>query len=155
MLLDRAAIARRIPHQGSMCLLDQLVHCDAEQIVCCTERHLDPHNPLRNAQGLPATAGVEIAAQAMALHGALLADSASEPTQGYLASVRQLSLNVDWLDQCAGRLEIRARRLSAGSNSVLYGFSIVHEDEQLLNGRAAVILDAAVFGADQAEGGRQ
>lgn len=155
MLLDRAAIARRIPHQGSMCLLDELVHCDAEQIVCRTERHRDPDNPLRNALGLPATAGVEVAAQAMALHGALLADGASEPAQGYLASVRQLSLRVDWLDQCRDTLEIRAQRLSAGTNSVLYGFSIVHDGEELLSGRAAVILDAVAFDAGQSGGEEQ
>ena len=40
--LDRAGIAERIPHSGSMCLLDRLERWDAESIQCSTRTHALP-----------------------------------------------------------------------------------------------------------------
>lgn len=150
-VLDRRAIGARIPHQGRMCLLDGVGHCDDEQILCYSASHRAADNPLRNENGLPITAGVEYAAQAMALHGSLLDASGEAARAGYLASVRQLDLHADRLDDCIGNLEVRAARLSASGHSVLYEFSLAHAGRLLLNGRAAVILDAAAF-TDRAGG---
>ena len=69
--LDRAGIAARIPHAGSMCLLHALLDWSATTIACSAVSHRDADNPLRDAHGLPAAAAIEYAAQAMALHGAL------------------------------------------------------------------------------------
>ena len=44
MLIDRAGIAARIPHQGRMCLLDGVLEWDAERIRCCATSHRDPAN---------------------------------------------------------------------------------------------------------------
>ena len=77
--LDRAAIAARIPHHGTMCLLDAVDAWDSESIRCRATSHRDPANPLRDAGSLPATAAIEYAAQAMAVHGALLAPAARPP----------------------------------------------------------------------------
>src|SRR5213075_1172850 len=69
-------IARRIPHQGSMCLLDRVLEWDAEHIRCEATGHSQPDHPLRAHGRLGAACGVEYAAQAMAVHGALVAASA-------------------------------------------------------------------------------
>ena len=142
-MLDRAAIAARIPHQGSMCLLDAVVDWSATAISCRAISHTDPHNPLRAAGRLGAAAGIEYAAQAMAVHGALLADPGERPRQGYLASVRGVTLHANRLDDLPGELDIDAERLSGDANNILYRFSVSHAGRCLLEGRAAVILDAA------------
>lgn len=147
-MLDRAWIAARIPHQGSMCLLDAVVEWSPERIRCTASSHRLPDNPLRNPDlggHLGAACGIEYAAQAMAVHGALLADSQGAPRQGFLASARSVELQVDRLDDVAGDLDIIAERLSGDGNNVLYGFSVSGAGRLLLSGRAAVILDAEVL----------
>ena len=73
ILLQQADIARRIPHQGRMCLLDAVTEWDGAHIVCQASSHRASDNPLRAEGRLGAACGVEYAAQAMAVHGALLA----------------------------------------------------------------------------------
>mgnify|MGYP001334064567 FL=1 len=71
--LDRAGIAARIPHSGAMCLLDALLRWTNESITCTVHDTADPTHPLRLAGTLPSACALELAAQAMALHGALCA----------------------------------------------------------------------------------
>ena len=140
--LDRAWIAARIPHQGSMCLLDAVAGWSAEHIVCSALSHTGPTNPLRAAGRLGAANGIEYAAQAMAVHGALVAGADAAPRQGYLTSVRSVSLHAERLDHLPGPLSVRAERLSGDVNNVLYRFTLHHGECCLLEGRAAVVLDA-------------
>ena len=142
MLIDRAGIAARIPHQGRMCLLDGVLEWDAERIRCCATSHRDPANPLRAEARLGAACGIEYAAQAMAVHGALLAEATGKPRQGYLTSVRGVDLRVARLDDIEDALELIAERLSGDDNNILYQFAVRAAGRELLTGRAAVILDA-------------
>ena len=80
-MLDRAWIAAHIPHQGSMCLLDAVREWSGEAITCTASSHTDPANPLRADGRLGAANGIEYAAQAMAIHGALLAGDGNEDGQ--------------------------------------------------------------------------
>ncbi len=141
-MLDHAWIAARIPHQGAMCLLDAVVDWSETAISCRAVSHADPANPLRADNRLGAAAGIEYAAQAMAVHGALLAATDERPRRGYLASVRAVALHVDRLDDLPGELDVRAERLSGDGNHILYRFAIAHAGRILVEGRAAVILDA-------------
>lgn len=147
-MLDHAWIAARIPHQGTMCLLDAVVDWSEAAIHCRAVSHTDPANPLRAADRLGAANGIEYAAQAMAIHGALLAQASDRPRQGYLTSVRGVSLHVGRLDDLPGELQVRAERLSGDSNNILYQFSMHHGDSCLLDGRAAVVLDAEALGKE-------
>jgi predicted hotdog family 3-hydroxylacyl-ACP dehydratase len=140
---DRAWIAAHIPHQGDMCLLDAVVDWSAEQISCRAVSHTDPANPLRADNRLGIASGIEYAAQAMAVHGALLASSTDQPRQGYLTSVRGVRLHAARLDDLAGELDVLAERLSGDGNTFLYQFSVAHQGRCLLEGRAAVVLDAS------------
>ncbi len=141
-MLDRVAIAARIPHQGSMCLLDAVLAWDSGQIHCRASSHRQPDNPLRAAARLGAACGIEYAAQAMAVHGALLAPAGAPPRPGYLASVRSVRLAVDRLDDLAQDLDIVAERLSGDEHNILYHFRVEHAGDLLLSGRAAVMLVA-------------
>jgi len=144
-MLDRDWIAAHIPHQGAMCLLDAVLEWSDTAIVCRAVSHADPANPLRAEGRLGAAAGIEYAAQAMAVHGALIAGDDAPPRQGYLTSVRSVSLHVAHLDDLDGALAVHAERLSGDGNHILYQFRLDHAGRCLLEGRAAVVLDAAAL----------
>ena len=89
--MNRAWIEAHIPHQGRMCLLDEVVDWNAHHIRCRTGTHRAPDNPLRSHGRLGVACGIEYAAQAMALHGALAgaaagADGGAASRVGLLAS---------------------------------------------------------------------
>lgn len=150
---DRAWIAAHIPHDGAMCLLDRVDAWDALRIRCSATSHRDPHNPLRSQGRLASVCGIEYAAQAMAVHGALLGTQQAEHTEptrprvGYLASVRNVDAFVDRLDTFERPLTVDAERIGGDGRSVLYGFALRCGERLLLSGRAAVMLDASAAGA--------
>lgn len=147
MPLDRDWLLAHIPHQGSMCLLDQIDAWDSEHIRCTASSHRALDNPLRAHGRLGAACGIEYAAQAMAAHGGLLAAADTSPRAGYLAGVRGVELHVARLDNIAADLNVTAERLSGDDNTVLYGFSVSAGERVLLSGRAIVVLDAAKLGS--------
>ncbi|RXV71879.1 3-hydroxylacyl-ACP dehydratase [Burkholderia stabilis] len=144
--LDHAWIAAHIPHGGAMCVLDTVDAWDATRISCTATSHRDPHNPLRSHGRLASVCGIEYAAQAMAVHGALLGAQEAGPRVGYLASVRNVDAFVDRLDTFDLPLTVDAERVSGDGRSVLYGFALRCGARVLLSGRAAVMLDASSAG---------
>jgi predicted hotdog family 3-hydroxylacyl-ACP dehydratase len=142
--LDHAVIAALIPHAGTMCLLHEVVAWDAESIECRARSHRDPANPLRARGELAAVHGVEYAAQAMALHGALLGGAGAPATRpGYIGAIRSLELNVPRLDIVRDELTVRAERLAGDASHVLYAFAVHAGDRVLVEGRISVALGAA------------
>jgi predicted hotdog family 3-hydroxylacyl-ACP dehydratase len=142
MKLDQAWIAAHIPHQGAMCLLDAVEQWDAEAIVCRVSSHRRSDNPLRAADRLGIANGIEFAAQAMAVHGALLAADDGAPTVGFLTSVREVQWQRPRLDDIAGDLMVHAQRISGSANSLLYRFELRADEAVVLRGRASVMLKA-------------
>ena len=141
---DHAWIAAHIPHQGRMCLLDRVLAWDAQRILCAATSHRGPDNPLRDDRGrLGASHAIEYAAQAMAVHGVLLAGSGQPLGVGYLASVRGVRLHVARIDDLPGELEGEATLLANGADSQQYAFRIHHADTLLAEGRASVMLGQA------------
>ena len=141
-VMDQAWIAARIPHQGSMCLLSAVASWSEDDIVCLADSHLQPGNPLRAAGRLGVANAIEYAAQAMAVHGALLAGDAAPARAGYLTSVRELSWHCRRLDQLAAPLRIHAERLSGSPVNAMYRFTLHAGDSLLVSGRLGVVLDA-------------
>ena len=73
MPLDHAWIEQHIPHKGRMCLLDEVLSWDATpHPLPQRQRTARRDNPLRAHGRLGAACGIEYAAQAMAVHGALV-----------------------------------------------------------------------------------
>ena len=139
MPLDRAWIAERIPHQGKMCLLDEVIEWTTGNIRCRSESHRYEDNPLRTHGRLGAACGIEYAAQAMAVHGALL-NSGTSPARrpGMLASVRGLTMRVERLDDIAGSLVASATFVHGDGAMVLYEFNLADATRVLLTGRATI-----------------
>jgi predicted hotdog family 3-hydroxylacyl-ACP dehydratase len=138
-----------IPHSGAMCLLARLESWDAQRIVCSATNHRAADHPLRTRRGLLASCAIEYAAQAMALHGALIGRAAGTPaTPGFLASARGVRLQVLRLDDLPAapldELRIEATRQAGDANQILYAFSVSHAGRTLADGRAAVVLNTAL-----------
>ena len=151
--MNRAWIEARIPHQGRMCLLDEVLAWDAHHIRCSTGTHRALDNPLRSHDRLGIASGIEYAAQAMALHGALAGAAAGESAAagakagaasrvGLLASVRDVRLHVLRLDDIEADLLCEAIHLAGDNFTALYEFALYDKDKCLLGGRASVVLDA-------------
>jgi len=146
-VLDHAGIEARVPHRGTMCLLDGMTAWDEGRIECRAVGHRDPAHPLRSASGLMAGTAIEYAAQAAALHGGLLAEAAGTgASPGYLASAREVRLAAWRLDDLPpaadDALRIVAERQAGDAGRLLYAFRIEHGGRENASGRLAVVLDA-------------
>lgn len=129
-----------------MCLLDCVEAWDRERIRCRASSHRSADNPLRSYGRLGAACGIEYAAQAMAVHGALLAPAdGSSARFGYLVSVRGTQLRVPRLDDIADDLLVEASCITRSESNILYQFSVSAAGRVLLDGRAAIVLDAGAL----------
>ena len=134
--MNRAEIMRLIPHAGAMCLLDEVLDWDGDALRA---RHAaTPDNPLRRADGtLGAACGIEIASQAMALHGRLASGAEGAPVPGMLVSLREVRLHGAALP--ALPLDIAVHRLLGDARGASYDFSVAAAGTTLLEGRAMVV----------------
>jgi predicted hotdog family 3-hydroxylacyl-ACP dehydratase len=153
--LDHQAIAARVPHAGAMCLLDRVVSWDDNHIECTADGSattaVGPH-PLARSGRLPATAAIEYAAQAMALHGRLVQESVLQesPTstdgqaarRGFLAGLRSVRLHCRWIADASAALTVRVERFAGDEVQVLYDFDVRSAATPIAQGRAVVVLDA-------------
>lgn len=137
MILDRDAIARLVPHGGAMCLLHEVLEADAGSIRARAVGHRDAAHPLREGGVLPALCGLEYAAQAMAVHGAICEGGTKRP--GMLAALRDVELAVERLDDIAGDLTVDAHCLMSEGGRFLYRFQVRAGSRELLSGRATVV----------------
>lgn len=143
MRLDRAWMASSIPHQGSMCLLEEVLEWDASHIRCRSGTHRAGDHPLRSRGRLGIACGIEYAAQAMAVHGALTGGAwGARSEAGFLASLRNVRLHVLRLDDIESDLICEAALLAGDLGSALYEFSVTSAALSLLSGRATVVFDA-------------
>jgi predicted hotdog family 3-hydroxylacyl-ACP dehydratase len=134
-------IADLIPHQGAMCLNERVVAWDEASIRLATRTHENDANPLRRDGRLQALHLGEYGAQAMAVHGGLLAArDGRRALPGLLVSLRGVKLHREFIDDCHGELVVEAARLMATEDSWQYEFRVLWRDELLAEGRAAVMM---------------
>ena len=138
--VGRDEILRLIPHQGGMCLLDSVASFSETQIECRSDTHRDPRNPLRHGGALAAVHLAEYGAQAMAIHGGLLGRAGGGPgRRGLLVTLRDLKLAVARIDDIAAPLAVKARRLLANADGLLYAFEVEADGRALASGRVGVL----------------
>ena len=132
-------IAALIPHAGTMCLLERIVHWDDSSVTLATTTHRNPDNPLATASGLRAIHLCEYGAQAMAVHGGLAAQARGERAlPGLLVSLRDVALSCDFVHDLEGELIVEATRLHDSGTAWQYAFRVLHADVLLAQGRATV-----------------
>jgi predicted hotdog family 3-hydroxylacyl-ACP dehydratase len=140
MPLKRAWIEAHIPHQGRMCLMDEVIEWDPQHIRCRSGSHRAADNPLRSQGSLGIACGIEYAAQTMAIHGALANGGRAEV--GFLASVREVRFFASRLDDIESELVCEVRQVAGNELTALYEFVLREPARILLQGRASVVLDA-------------
>ncbi len=140
-ILDRDAIAAMIPHAGRMCLLEAVTAYDAQSISARATSHRAADNPLRSGDRLSIEAGIEYAAQAMAVHGGLVGGD-GPPRRGFVAIINQVSWQAECLDELDSDLLIQAQALQSMADSRNYAFSLSCAGRTLLEGEAMVVLEA-------------
>lgn len=130
-----------IPHAQHMCLLQSVERWDSQGIRCTTLSHRDPMNPLRSRGQLAALHLCEYGAQAMALHGGLLArrEHGGRAEAGMLAALRQVEFAVERIDDIDEPLTVSAHLKLGGPDGWLYEFEIAAGGRWLARGRVSVI----------------
>ncbi|HEY0505702.1 MAG TPA: phosphotransferase [Lysobacter sp.] len=137
---SREFVESLVPHAGAMCLWDEVLQWDAHSIRLRTHDHRDPAHPLRRRGQLHAVHLCEYGAQAMAVHGGLLARAAGEGIRpGMLVALRAVDIFIARIDDLPGALEVEAHCLIADAGGSQYRFDITHEGRTLARGRAAVL----------------
>lgn len=145
-MIGRDAILALVPHQGAMCLWDEVVSWDAGTITLRAHNHRDPAHPLRNGEQLRAVHLCEYGAQAMAVHGGLRAQAAGGVARpGMLVALRGVTLHVTRIDDLPGAIECTAQVLIDSDAGWQYQFRITHEAVLLAEGRAAVMPQPAAM----------
>ncbi len=136
----RAEIERLIPHAGGMCLLERVLAFDDSGLHAQSEAHRDPAHPLRRDGRLSALHLCEYGAQAMAVHGGLLAarEGRTAPP-GLLVSLRGVELAREFIDELPGPLDVYAQDVADSGAGWQCSFRIEHAGEVLATGRAAVL----------------
>ncbi|MGA2397554.1 MAG: 3-hydroxylacyl-ACP dehydratase [Steroidobacteraceae bacterium] len=142
MRLNRGWIESHIPHRGRMCLLDEVLDWETDRIRCASGGHGAPDHPLRAHGRLGIACGIEIAAQTMAVHGALSA-AGTTPRVGLLAGVRNVHMYAARLDDVRADLICEATRMAGDAGTALYEFELSSAGSPLIRGRATVLLDAS------------
>lgn len=138
--IEREQIAQLIPHAGSMVLLDRILEWDAGQLLAETQSHLRSDNPLRENGQLHAVHLIEYGAQAMAVHGGLLARAAGDPVApGLLVGLRDIEWQVDRLDTLSGALSLCAKRVFGDGGGWMYTFEAYADGQCLACGRISVM----------------
>jgi predicted hotdog family 3-hydroxylacyl-ACP dehydratase len=141
MPIDKAEIRTLIPHAGLMCLLDSVLAWDDESIICTSQTHRDPDNPLRRHGRLSALHAFEYGAQAAGVHGGLKARSvgmAAPPF--YLVALRDAHLQVTRLDDIDSPLEVRAQRVFGDDSNAIYACRVLAADALLADARITFML---------------
>jgi predicted hotdog family 3-hydroxylacyl-ACP dehydratase len=142
--LNRGWIEAHIPHSGRMCLLDEVLDWESDRIRCASGSHRAADHPLRAYGRLGIACAIEIAAQTMAVHGALSAgDADNRPRAGLLAGVRGVRMYAARLDDAQTDVICEATRVAGDEGSALYDFELSAAGRALMRGRATVVLDAA------------
>ncbi|HSW20748.1 MAG TPA: 3-hydroxylacyl-ACP dehydratase [Ramlibacter sp.] len=138
MMIDRAGIARLVPHAGAMCLLDGVTEWSATSIACASALPAAGH-PLGCNDRVSAIAAVEYAAQATAVHGALL-ERNDRPRAGMLARLMDVRLSAASVPLAGDGLTIRADLLSRSAGGCMYSFEVSVDKAPLASGRLMVAL---------------
>jgi len=141
MILDRAGIERLVPQRDTMCLLDAVTAWDPIHIRC-TAAAPGPTHPLARDQTVPAVAAIEYAAQATAVHGALL-EQAVAPRAGLLAKLGEVQLHTDRIPSDGTALQVHAQRLGQSAAGCLYGFEVACGQQPVASGRLLVAFTPA------------
>lgn len=139
VLVDKRQIQTLIPHAGAMCLLERVTAWDEDSIVCVTQTHRDPANPLRRQGRLAMLHACEYGAQAAAIHGGLRARAAGQSAPaGYLAALRDVRWFAEDLAVVDAPLEVAARLVRGDAAYCVYAIQVSAASQPLAEARITI-----------------
>ena len=107
-------IADVIPHSGNMVLLDRIIDCDDNALSA--ELVVRDDGWPGNDQAVPAWAGIEYMAQAIAAYAGIMAKSAGEPVRlGFLLGTRRYNSDVAEF-KVGSTLTVRVKKIIQNDN---------------------------------------
>ena len=142
MRLNHADIERLLPQKGEMCFLDAVTNWDIENICCSATAPGSGHPLMRNGK-VSAVVAIEYAAQATALHGALL-DAATDPKAGMLAKLRAVDLHCAWFPASKNLLTVHAKLLSRTAGGCAYSFKVNSTYQPIASGSLLVAFQSSI-----------
>ena len=109
-------------------------------MVCRTNSHRRPENPLRDSAGLRGLCAIEYGAQAAAAHAGLMEEaSGSEARTAFLAAVRDVMVSVARLDDIDEALTVRADVAMKQGSGRVYEIAVTAGAHTILTGRITVM----------------
>jgi predicted hotdog family 3-hydroxylacyl-ACP dehydratase len=140
MLIGSSGIRNLVPHAGHMCLIGGVEAWNMNAVVCRTDTHRHPDNPLRRRGALPAVHAFEYGGQAAAVHGGLLARLAGEQAPfAYLGALKAAMLYVSRLDDIEGELRVFAELLMGDRGSAVYHCRVEGVGRSLAEARLTIV----------------
>ncbi|MGZ8904820.1 MAG: ApeP family dehydratase [Methylobacter sp.] len=119
------AVADLIPHTGSMVLLDRIIDYDDQGLTA--ELAVRGDGLLGDDKAVPAWAGIEYMAQAIAAYAGLMARRAGEPIRlGFLLGTRRYSSNVAAF-KVGSTLTIQVKKIMQDDNLGVFDCRILGE----------------------------
>lgn len=138
--MERENFRHLVPHSGGMILIDRVVSWDERSLRASCQSHLSVENPLRRDGRLSVVHALEYGAQAMAVHGGLLAERSGESIAGgYLAGVRNLRFFRSRLDDLSGELDVEVDMQHVQEGSLIYTFRVSSSGQSVAEGMAIVM----------------
>jgi predicted hotdog family 3-hydroxylacyl-ACP dehydratase len=133
-----------------MCLIDQIISWDDNELIAHSQSHHHTNNPLRNNHSLSSIIGIEYAAQTMAIHAGLLAEKEknSSPNKnnigGYLATIRKVAIASNSLcppdTEPLAPLVIQVCVLMRDTQGYTYQFNIHSQHVNIISGQLTIFL---------------
>jgi predicted hotdog family 3-hydroxylacyl-ACP dehydratase len=114
-------------------MLDEVTGWDDEQIQCRSTQFASDHNPLFEGGRLETVLLIEYAAQAAAIHAALLQSELGKPRPAYIGAVKNIEL-LQAVDNTLA-IEISAHCLLNNSSGAIYEFVATQDNCALIKGR--------------------
>ena len=142
MYLNHADIERLLPQKDAMCFLNAVTDWDSENICCCAAPP-DAGHPLMRGGKVSAVVAVEYAAQATALHGALL-DAATHPKAGMLVKLREVELHRAWFPDSKSPLTVHAKLLSRAAGGCSSSFKVGSTGQPVASGSLLVAFQSSI-----------
>ena len=131
------AIERLVPHRGGMLWLDRVLHVDDDLVIA--EAVVRDDHPLLADEAVPAFAGLEYMAQAIAAWAGCRARSAGrEPSIGFLLGTRRYESRVTWF-VAGALLRVEATRELLGDNGLgMFRCRILEDGDELATANVSV-----------------
>ena len=131
------AIERLVPHRGAMAWLDRVLACDEDGVLA--EARVRDDHPLLADDAVPALAGLEYMAQAIAAWAGARALARDEPARpGFLLGTRRYQARQDGFP-LGSLLRIEARRELFGDNGLgLFACRLFCDGEECASANVSV-----------------